>query len=150
MSGGGRYNQMVVHGAFQPRKLAYEKVTSDTTLSPTDSGKVIFLGANGVDVTLPSTPEAGLNYKIILVEDYDTAVCTVTIDGSGEFFAGTISSATHDDTADSAIFNGSSHDVITFSSTSVQGDYVDIICDGSIWCVSGMATVVAGIGASTS
>ena len=40
MSGGGRYNQMVVHGAFQPRKLAFEKVTADTTLTPTDSGKV--------------------------------------------------------------------------------------------------------------
>ena len=150
MSGGGRYNQMVVHGAFQPRKLAFEKITSDTTLSPTDSGKVIFLGANGVDVTLPHSPEAGLNYKIIMAADYSTAVCTVTIHGSGEFFAGIVSSATHDTTVDSALFNGSSNDVITFASGSLAGDYVDIICDGSLWFVSGMAAVVAGIGSSDS
>tara|TARA_R110000822_G_scaffold64202_1_gene157773 strand:+ start:38 stop:490 length:453 start_codon:yes stop_codon:yes gene_type:complete len=150
MSGGGRYNQMVVHGAFQPRKLAFEKITADTTLTPTDSGKVIFLGSNGVDVTLPSTPEAGLNYKIIMAADYASAVCTVTIDGSGEFFAGVVSSATHDADADSAVFNGSSNDKITFASGSLAGDYVDIICDGSLWFVSGMAAVVAGIGASDS
>ena len=53
-------------------------------------------------------------------------------------------------TVDSALFNGSSNDVITFASGSLAGDYVDIICDGSLWFVSGMAAVVAGIGSSDS
>ena len=150
MSGGGRYNQMVVHGAFQPRKLAFEKVTADTTLSPTDSGKVIFLGSNGVDVTLPSTPEAGLNYKIIMAADYASAVCTVTIDGSGEFFAGVVSSATHDTTVDSAVFNGSSHDVVTFGSASLQGDFIEVICNNAAWFITGVSAAAAGLAAGTS
>ena len=44
MSGGGRYNQMVVSERFQPRKLAVETITADTTLTVNDSGKIIFVG----------------------------------------------------------------------------------------------------------
>jgi len=148
MSGGGRYNQMVVHGAFQPRKLAFESVTADRTLTPTDSGKVIFMGPNGIDITLPSTPENGLNYKIILASDYASANCTVTINGSGEFFAG--SCATGADGTAAAILNGSSHDVVTFGSASLQGDFIEVICNSSAWFITGTSAAAAGIAAGTS
>ena len=148
MSGGGRYNQMVVHGSFQPRKLAFESITADHTLTPTDSGKVIFMGSNGVDITLPSTPENGLNYKIILAADYASANCTVTINGSGEFFAGCV--CTGADGTASAIFNGSTHDVATFGSASLQGDYIEVVCNNAAWFISGMSATAAGIAVGTS
>ena len=74
--------------------------------------------------------------------------CTVTIDGSGEFFAG--SCATGADGTAAAIFNGSSHDVVTFGSASLQGDFIEVICNSSAWFITGVSAAAAGIAAGTS
>ena len=66
-SPGGRYNNMVVNGLFQPRRLSHALITADITLEENDSGKIYFVGSNGVDITLPATPKFGLNYTFIVV-----------------------------------------------------------------------------------
>ena len=148
MSGGGRYNAMVVNGQFQPRRVAYESITADATLTPNDSGKTIFVGPTGVDITIPATPEKGLNYKFIMAEDNVTTACTITADGSGEFFAGSVSTAA--DGAATAIFDGSTTDVISFATTADQGDMVEVVSDGSTWFVQGQCFAAASITAATS
>lgn len=79
------YRKMRVKETAHVEKLATMTITSDTTLQPEDSGKVIFMGKNGVDITLPDPPFEGFNVKIILNEDNATAACTVTCNGTGEF-----------------------------------------------------------------
>ena len=149
MSGGGRYNQMIVNERFQPRKLAVETITADTTLTANDSGKIIFVGKTGVDITMPSVPEAGLNYTFILNEDNATTVCKVTWHGSGEFLAGSLSTAA-DGTAHSGIFDGSADDVVSFATGAKQGDMFTTGWDGTTWYVWGQSTAATAITSETS
>ena len=142
------YRKMRVKETAHVEKLATKTITADTTLQPEDSGKVIFMGKNGVDITLPDPPFEGFNVKIILNEDNATAVCKVSCNATGEFFAGSISTAA--DGAATAIFDGSSNDVISFATTALQGDYVEIISDGSAWYVSGQVAIANSITAATS
>jgi len=144
------YRKMRVKETAHVEKLATKTITADTTLQPEDSGKVIFMGPTGIDITLPDPPFDGCNFKIILNADNATTACTITADGTGEFFAGSISTATIDTGTDGAVFNGSTHDVISFATTATQGDYVDIISDGSTWFVSGFVALAASITAATS
>lgn len=144
------YRKMKVLNDFQPRFIKTKTVTADYTANDDDSGTVFFLNQNGIDLTLPSTPKNGWNCKVIMAQDYATASCTVTINGSGEFFAGSVSTADNDASADSAKFNGSSHDVIKFDANSLAGDWVEIICNGTLWFVNGNCVAVDAISAAAS
>jgi hypothetical protein len=84
------FRRVDVHGDFNARHIKVKEATADVTLTEFDSGKVILISANGIDVTLPAVPTMGMNYKLIMRADYSTAVCTVTCNGSGEFFAGSV------------------------------------------------------------
>ena len=142
------YRKMRVKETAHVEKLATKTITADTTLQPEDSGKVIFMGKTGVDITLPDPPFDGFNVKVILNENNATTACTITADATGEFFAGSVSTA---DGAASAVFDGAADDVISFHATLAEiGDFVDIISDGSSWFVSGQASVGGGITSATS
>ncbi len=144
------YRKMRVTSTFSSRYIATQSVTADYTASNSDSGKVFFLNQNGIDLTLPSVPVDGWNCKVIMAQDYATASCTVTINGSGEFFAGSVSTADNDAASDAAKFNGSTHDVIKFDANSLAGDWVEIICNGTAWFVNGNCVAVDAISAATS
>jgi hypothetical protein len=142
------YRKMRVKETAHVEKLATMTVTADTTLQPEDSGKVIFMNPTGIDITLPDPPFSGFNIRVILNADNVTTACTITADGTGEFFAGSVSTAA--DGAATAIFDGSTTDVISFATTADQGDYVDIISDGSTWFVTGQCFAATAITAETS
>jgi hypothetical protein len=144
------YRKMRVNGEFSSKFIRTKSVAADYVASNSDSGTVFFLNQNGIDLTLPSAPVDGWHCKVIMAEDYATASCTVTINGSGEFFAGSVSTADNDAAADAAKFNGSTHDVIKFDANSLAGDWVEIICNGSAWFVNGNCVAVDAISAATS
>ena len=112
--------------------------SSTTTLTNADSGKIILMAPNAAAIVLP-TPVKGMNFKIIQVAPYSTAVCTiktVTTDGS-VFFVGGYASG---DSSDGNISDNNSNDVITFGSATVAGDYVELIAlSTSLWHVTGFA-----------
>ena len=142
------YRKMRVKETAHVEKLAAKTILVDTTLQPEDSGLVIFMGPTGVDITLPDPPFAGCNFKFILNADNLTTVCKITANGTGEFFAGSVSTAA--DGAATAIFDGSTTDVISFATTADQGDMVEVISDGSTWFVQGQCFAAASITAATS
>ena len=108
-------------------------VSADTTLTAADFGKVILMGANGVDITLPSCAnEAGATLEIILTADYDTAVCTVVQAAATQDFFGNHYDSTAGTSGDSG---AAANTKITFSSASVKGDRVELLSDGSVWYV---------------
>ena len=125
--------------------LNTKTVTSDTTLVNTDSGKVILMGTNGVDITLP-TVEAGLNFLIIQTGDYDTAVCTVIQAAATEDFYGAVYGSTQGENAGTdADVAAASNTKITFAAASLQGDRVRLISDGTGWYVEAFAQNYAAI-----
>ena len=105
-------------------------VSADATLVPADSGKTILMGANGVDITLPSAA-AGLEFQIIQTADYSTAVCKV-ISAEGNNIVGGILAQTG-----AGDNSGANVDYIEWGSGTVEGDMVSLVSDGSKWYVVG-------------
>ena len=124
---------------------AIKTVSADATLTGADSGKTILLGANGVDVTLPSAA-AGLEFQIIMSADYDTEVCTVVQAAASEDFYGALYGSTQgENAATDADVAASANTKITFGSASLQGDRVRLISDGTGWYVEAFAQVYSAI-----
>ena len=124
---------------------AIKTITSDSTLTAADSGKTILMGANGVDITLPSAA-LGLEFQIIQSADYDTAVCTIVQAAASEDFFGAVFGSTQGESAGTdADVGASANTKITFSSASLKGDRVRLVSDGTGWYVEAFAQNYAGI-----
>ena len=120
-------------------------VTADATLIPADSGKTILMGANGVDITLPSAA-IGLEFQIIQTADYSTAVCTIIQAAASEDFYGAVYGSTQGESAGTdADVGAAANTKITFSSASLKGDRVRLISDGTGWYVEAFVQNYAGI-----
>jgi len=113
---------------------AIKTVTSDTTLSAADSGKIIMMGQNGVDITLPAAT-AGMNFTVIQYQDYVTAVCTV-VAAAGDFMAGAVGGPS---AAAQNLADGSSNLTATWGTATLMGDRLHLVSDGTYWYVSGTA-----------
>ena len=124
---------------------AIKTITSDSTLTAADSGKTILMGANGVDITLPSAA-LGLEFQIIQTADYDTAVCTVVQAAATEDFYGAVYGSTQgENAATDADVGAAANTKITFSSASLKGDRVRLISDGTGWYVEAFVQNYAGV-----
>ena len=118
--------------------LAYtEDITAAKTLVQGDSGRVFSLNAaEGVAVTLPAV-QAGLNYRIMVGAAFATTNFTVVaasnvIEGSA-LVAGAVVPAVNENT-------------ISFvASAESVGDYIDLVCNGVSWVVSGNAVTSGAI-----
>ena len=120
-------------------------VSADATLSPADSGKTILMGANGVDITLPSAAK-GLEFQIIQTGDYASAVCTVIQASATEDFYGAVYGSTQGESASTdADAAAAANTKITFSSASLKGDRVRLVSDGTGWYVEAFVQNYAGI-----
>ena len=126
------------------RHAGTKVVTADTTLSKEDSGKVILMAANGIDITLPSAA-AGMSFSIILTGDYDTAVCTVVQAAASEDFYGHVFFSESESAATDGDSGGSGDTKITFGTASKRGDRVELVSDGSVWYARAYAKNYAGI-----
>jgi len=115
-------------------KQGYKVVAADTTLTAADSGKVILMGTNGVDITLPAAT-VGMSFTVIQTGDYATAACTV-IAGTGDFMAGAVAGPS---TAAANLADGSSDLTATFGSATLAGDQITLVSNGTLWFVSGTA-----------
>ena len=120
-------------------------VAADTTLTVADSGKVILMGADGIDITLPAAA-AGLNFTVILTADYANNPCTVVQAAATEDFYGAVYGSTQGESAGTdADVAAASNTKITFSSASLKGDRVRLISDGTGWYVEAFVQNYAGV-----
>jgi len=114
----------------------YRSITADTTLTASDSGKVILLDAVGEDIVLPAV-KAGLNYKFICTANVITSAWTIT--AASKVISGSAQVA-------GAVVAAAIEDVITIVHTkALIGDWVTIESDGSAWYVEGSAVTAAAI-----
>jgi hypothetical protein len=123
--------------------LPVEKVTAAKTLDAVkDSGKVLTLDAAGgaYTITLPTTLEVGTQYKLIVDENTPTGAITIAA-GSAILF-GKINETEVDTGSDgdgSSGATGVSNMII--GTSAIQGDFVDIVCDGKKWYFFGSTAV---------
>ena len=96
-------------------------------LSADDSGSLVVLAANSTEATLPAAA-AGINFKFIF-SAHDTAACRVNT-AAADDFVGSLNANTGagDIAADGDVS-------IDTGSSTVAGDYVSVVCDGTDWFI---------------
>ena len=102
-------------------------VTADTTLTASDSGKIISMNPTGIDITLPAVTNKGYEAKFILTASPSSNDIDV-VSAEGDNIKG-IEFAD----ADTAAATDSDWDKVTFSTNAVAGDYMTVVSDGTSW-----------------
>lgn len=112
-------------------------ISADTTLTASDSGKIILLDAIGEAITLPA-PAEGLNYKFICTVTTATSDWTIVTDDGDNIIFGSAQVA-------GAVVAASEEDTITLVVAKfLPGDWVSLVSDGTNWYVEGSVVTSAG------
>ena len=121
---------------FNTKKNIHD-LTAAYTVLDSDSGKIFTLDSAGgaYSITLPTAPTRGFHCKFVVKEDTPTGAITIAagsaiIDLVMKDSAGDAASST----AGTAVSN------IVIATTATQGDYINVMTDGSTYyaeCLSG-------------
>jgi len=108
----------------------------DTTFTPADSGKTLYLDAVGEAITLPAVADsAGVKYKFLVTAAVITTSWTVTADAAKIYGSVTEAGLVQLASAETAI-------TIVFTKA-IQGDWFTLESDGTNWYVAGQFSVAA-------
>lgn len=113
-------------------------ISNNITLLQSQTGSTVFVPTTGANstITLP-TSKKGLQYKLVCAAN--SGAHTITIAGS---FAGSaVDAGVVED------LSGTTSIVIAASDFK-KGDYLELICDGSVWLASGMFVTSDAVSAS--
>jgi len=116
-----------------------ENITGAITLDAEDSSKVFILkAAAGAQITLPAVASsAGQNYRFIVGQLFATTAWTIK--AASNVIQGGVN-------VNSVNVPGADENTITFAhAADTVGDYVDLVCDGTNWYVSGLGTASGAI-----
>jgi hypothetical protein len=120
---------------------AVSTATAASTLTAADSGKTIFLDAASEFATTLPLPAAGLRFTFIVKTAPVGTAYTVVTNGGANIIKGQQYNA-----AGAAGDTGTADDTITFvASSSVAGDRVELISDGTSWFAYAFCTLAASI-----
>lgn len=119
-------------------------LTAASTLSASDSGKVLFLNSTTEFATTLPAPVAGYNFKFIVKSAPSGASYTIVTGSSANILIGGINEL-EVDTGDDGPYDADG-DTITFvDGVSVVGDWVEMVSDGTSWYITGQANADGGI-----
>ena len=115
-----------------------ENITAATTLSTGDSGKVFTIDQDAAyAITLPKAADAGVGWNAkFLLTDIGANLVTIEPDSTEDTLIGMVVSAAGSEAAAQSAESGV--DVLSFISGAQAGDFVELLCDGSNFYVSGM------------
>lgn len=124
-----------------------EVLTAAKTLVAGDSGKTFYLNlAGGFTVTLPA-PLLGLNFEFI-VKTAPTTAYIIATSGGANIMCGGVNEL-EVDTGDDGPYDTDA-DVLNFvASVAVQGDFVQMRCDGTNWYFYGQTNADGGVTTAT-
>jgi hypothetical protein len=121
--------------------IAVSTTTAASTLTAADSGKTIFLNSATEFATTLPLPAAGLRFTFIVKAAPVGTAYTVVTNGGANIIVGQQYNA-----AGAAGDTGTGDDTITFvASSSVAGDRVELISDGTSWFAYAFCTLAASI-----
>ena len=141
-----------IKGGFKTTtlKLTNDKidgVTVTPAITAKDSGKIVTLDASAGDINLNlPTPDAGLNYKFIVVVDPGTNTIQITSTSDGSASAARLFGTIHMDgtitNVTAAVTN------FQFTGTATIGDTMSIVCDGTNWYFDAIGDEASSIATS--
>lgn len=140
IDGSGNVDAPLTPASF---KEPVETITADDTLTVAETGKTVFIGTAGVDLTLPAaSTAAGITYRVVVSANFATTNMTITggaSDASDDLIFGVLDVA-------GAVVLCSAEDTISFvNSAELPGDYVELHSNGTHWFMSGQAGTSGGI-----
>lgn len=126
-----------VSNPVERARIDVATVTGAKTLTAADSGIVqVLSAAAGAQIDLPAL-EAGLHFRFIVGDNFATTDWTVV--SSTNVIQGNVD-------VNNSHVNGSDENTITFvASAESVGDFVDVVCDGTNWYVSGAANSTGAV-----
>ncbi len=130
-----------VTGTVNGGVAATEVVLATNVITAAESGTTFFLSAAaGFASTLPA-PAQGLEFSFVVLTPPTSNGYTILTNASGNVMSGT-----HSVTATGGGTAIAGADTITIvHNSAVLGDRVDMICDGTNWCVAAASTLKASI-----
>lgn len=130
---------LTVTGQLGAKELV-ETITADDTLTISESGKTIYMGTAGVDITLPAvSTAAGVWYRFVCSANFATTSMTVTTSGGEDKIYGSLEVA-------GAVVLCSAEDTVTFVNTAeLPGDWIELHSDGTNWYLTGQAGTSGGL-----
>ena len=130
---------LTVTGQLGAKELS-ETATADDTLTISESGKTIYFGTAGVDITLPAvSTAAGVVYRFVVSANFATTSMTVKTSGGEDKIYGSLEVA-------GAVVLCSAEDTVTFVNTAeLPGDWIELRSDGTNWYLTGQAGTSGGL-----
>ena len=129
-------------GATAGVKKKVEKITVARTLTNDDSGKVFMLDAAGgaYSITLPTSLEDGVYYKIIVEEETPSNAITIA---AGSAIVSLVMKDAGGNASNSTV--GTQVSNIVVGTSAQKGDYINMMAAGAEWvceCLSGIDDAV--------
>jgi len=117
-------------------------VTGDQTLTIDKSGKIFFVGTEGVDFTLPTVSTAnGVHYKFVISANFANTDITVI---TGNSLENVIQGVFDVDNTLTAVVVA--RDTVSFAfGAETIGDYIEVWSDGSNWFVTGQGLATGAL-----
>ena len=122
-----------------------EAITAGTrTLTGVDSGMIFTVGAQTTAITLPTVAAAGNGWFVEFWVNNETAATTITAPGTDLILGHVVTGA---DNANRQINPPTviATEVITLTTSAVNGDWVRLFCDGTNYFISGDSRVTDAI-----
>ena len=138
---------MAKSGRYSADRKKIENITGNKTIEVHDCGTIFTIGSVAATLTLPTMAKAGAGWWCRFVVNDETAAVEIdkaAADTANQMVGMVI---TLDDNAAAQMqpASGGAYDKITFTANVVQGDFVEISTDGTLWYVTGTSAVVDAI-----
>jgi len=128
-------------GRYASNRLKVENLTATAkTVDVADCGTIFTVGAAATAVVLPLLSSAGKGWWCRFVVNDETAQVTIAQHASdtANQMVGHVKSFTDNAAVQLSPANeGDAFDLITITADAVQGDFVEVYTDGTLWYVSG-------------
>lgn len=140
-------------GATFAHKKKVVNLTATYQLLEKDSGKIFMLNsATEFATTLPSIADAGIGWYCKIVVDAAPASASYTVVEKASADTNVIIvngiNELEVDTSDDGVYNAGCTTLTFADGVAVQGDFIDIWCDGSNYYVSGQTKADGGLTAA--
>ena len=128
-------------GRYASNRLKVENLTATAkTVDVADCGTIFTVGAAATAIVLPLMSSAGKGWWCRFVVNNETAEVTIAqhASDSANQMVGHIKTFTDNAAVQlSPATEGTAFDLITLTDAVVQGDFVEVYTDGTLWYVSG-------------
>ena len=127
-------------GRYAAQRKKIEDLTEAKSITVADCGTIFTIGSASLTHTLPLLADAGKGWWCRFVVNDETAATVIDQNGSdtANQMVGHVKSFTDNAAVQlSPATEGTAFDKITFSTNVVQGDWVEVYTDGTLWYVCG-------------